>query len=352
MRSPAIARARLALESGALAVAKRLPQPLLDRVSRTRGKPGMQLDSQLAVMLALAELAGADVLADTPEKARQRLVDGARVADAPPPEDVEARDLSAQGPAGAIPLRLYEPSGLERPSAGLLYLHGGGWVAGSIESHDRLCRRLAGRARCRVVSVEYRLAPEHPYPAAVDDARAAFAWMGANADSLGLDPRRLGVGGDSAGGNLAAVVARHARTGAAEPVVQLLIYPATDATRSMPSHATFGEGYWLTRANIDWYLGHYTHGTGVDLRTPDLSPLYGEDVAGLCPALIYTAGFDPLCDEGRAYADRLKSAGTSVQYACFETLVHGFASMTAVSRAAMTAFERIADDLRHALEPK
>ena len=269
-----------------------------------------------------------------------------------PPPVAEARDLEASGPHGPIPLRLYRPQG---SAAGqvlpvLVYYHGGGWVIGDLETHDTLCRSLANGAGCAVVAVDYRMGPEHRFPAAVDDALAATRWVHANAARLHLDASRLAVGGDSAGGNLAAVVALALRDGAKDapaPCLQLLIYPATDMRCGAPSHQLNGDGYLLTRDTIAYFRGHYIADPSqwADWRA---SPLLHPDLSRLPPALVLTAGFDPLRDEGRAYADALSTAGTPAQYVCFERQIHGFITMGRLIPEARTAVDLCTAALRRA----
>jgi acetyl esterase len=260
------------------------------------------------------------------------------------------RDLEANGPHGAIALRLYRPASVPPSSPVLVYFHGGGWTIGDLDTHDVLCRQLALGADCALVSVDYRLGPEHRFPAAVDDCLAAVRWVRAQAQALGLDGAKLAVGGDSAGGNLAAVVSlalRDAREPA--PVFQLLIYPATDMRALAPSHTTNGQGLLLTADSIAYYRGHYIddpkHWT--DWRA---SPLLHPDLARLPPALVLTAGFDPLHDEGLQYADALSAAGNAVQYVCFERQIHGFITMGRVIAEAQTAVALCAQALRQAFE--
>jgi acetyl esterase len=265
---------------------------------------------------------------------------------APGPMPVaETRDLTAPGPAGPIPLRLYRPAA-EGALPVLVFFHGGGWVVGDIETHDTVCRHLANRAECVVVSVDYRLAPEHKFPAAVDDAYAATAWVADNAAALGADPVRLAVGGDSAGGNLAAAVSLMARDASAPRICyQLLIYPATDAAMRHESIARFAEGYVLTRSTMRWFYEQY-------LRSPDdaadwrVSPLVAPDLAGLPPALVMTAGYDPLCDEGDAYAERLAGAGVPVEHRRFSGQIHGFVTNGKIIRAAEVALDEAAAALK------
>jgi acetyl esterase len=230
----------------------------------------------------------------------------------------------------------------------LVYFHGGGWTIGDLDTHDTLCRTLANQAAGAVVAVDYRMGPEHRFPAAVDDALAATVWVGAHAADLGLDAQRLALGGDSAGGNLAAVVALALRDvgHAPQPRLQLLIYPATDMRAVAPSHTSNGEGYLLTHETMVWFRNHYlAPAQWTDWRA---SPLLAENLAGLPPALVITAGHDPLRDEGRQYADALSAAGTPTQYICFERQIHGFILMGKVLDEANTAVGLCAQALRRA----
>ena len=267
--------------------------------------------------------------------------------DAPVVEDVRA--LEAPGPHAPVPLRLYRPAGLPAAAPVLVYFHGGGWTIGDLDTHDVLCRELALGAACAVVAVDYRLGPEHRFPAAVDDAVAATRWVQAQAAALGLDASRLALGGDSAGGNLAAVVALALRDdpgNAPAPRLQLLVYPATDMRCGAPSHQHNGEGYLLTRDTVGYFRGHYAApGQWADWRA---SPLLHPDLSRLPPALVLTAGFDPLRDEGRAYADALSAAGTPAQYVCFERQIHGFITMGRVIPEARTAVDLCTAALRRA----
>lgn len=267
-----------------------------------------------------------------------------------PPPVGEVRDLQAEGPHGAIPLRLYRPAGAAAaPLPVLVYFHGGGWVIGDLDTHDVVCRTLCAGSGCAVVAVDYRMGPEHRFPAAVDDTHAAVRWVRAQAAALGLDGTRLAIGGDSAGGNLAAVTAIGMRLAAEAPArLQLLIYPATDMRAVAPSHTANGQGYVLTSDSIAWFRGHYIADAAqwVDWRA---SPLLAEDLSHLPPALVLTAGFDPLRDEGRQYADALSAAGVPAQYVCFERQIHGFITMGRVIDEAHTALDLCAASLRRAL---
>ena len=228
----------------------------------------------------------------------------------------------------------------------LLYFHGGGWVIGNIESSDALCRILTNAAGCIVVSVDYRLAPEHPFPAAVDDAYHAAMWAAANAASFGGDPLRLAVGGDSAGGNLAAVVAQIARD-RGKPAIrfQLLIYPVTDAACDTPSYSENADGYFLTRDAMQWFWNHYAR-SDADRNHPYASPLRASNLAGLPAALVITAEFDPLRDEGERYAERMRAAGTPVQLTRYDGMIHGFFAMGAMIDQGRTAIQQSAEAMR------
>ncbi|HEX8695429.1 MAG TPA: alpha/beta hydrolase [Longimicrobium sp.] len=261
------------------------------------------------------------------------------------------RDFEIPGGAGPLRVRHYAPPAGEGVAPLTVYLHGGGFTIGDLETHDAPCRILCRDGRVHVLSVEYRLAPEHPFPAALDDTRAALRWARAHAAELGADPARVAVGGDSAGGNLAAVVARLATREGAPPAAQLLIYPPTeDAGRERPSKALFGDGYFLSHADRAAFTHHYLGRTGVAGDDPRVSPLYADDLSGLPPALVVTAGFDLLRDEGEAYAAALRAAGTPARLVRFPGLGHGFVHMTGVTPAARQAMIRIARDWRDLLD--
>jgi len=307
----------------------------------------MPLDPQArAILDQLAAVDAPPLNEQTPEEARAGFALLAAVA-GPPEEPVATEDSTLPGPNGEITVRIYRPSG-----DGLLpvvvYFHGGGWVIGDIASHDTVCHRLAAGVPAVVVSVDYRLAPEHRFPAAVEDCDAATRWVAEHAADLGADPARLAVAGDSAGGNLAAVVARRARDRGGPPIAfQLLIYPGTDMTRSLPSHAQNGTGYLLDSDTMTWFLGHYLD--GADPRQPDASPLFVEDLSGLPPALVVTAEFDPLRDEGEAYAERLAEAGVEVTSSRYDGMIHGFYGLDSVFDAARRATDETVAALQKAL---
>ena len=268
-----------------------------------------------------------------------------------PPEPVAAiQDRTLPGHTGEIPIRVYVPQGTG-PFPVFVYYHGGGWVLGSVPTHDGLCCQVANAARCLVVSVEYRLAPEHKYPAAVDDAYAATAWVFANAGQIGGDSRRVAVGGDSAGGNLAAAVCLMARDRQTfKPALQVLIYPITDYSLDTPSYLENAEGYLLTRASMKWfwecYLAHEEDGD-----QPYASPLRAGDLSRLPPALVITAEHDPLRDEGEAYAARLREAGVPVTSTRYDGMIHAFIRRTAIFDKARTAMQEVADALKQAFTP-
>jgi acetyl esterase len=333
-----------------------LPAPVMRALSGGRRLPvdGNDLDPQAQLLVFLSDNLGPPRSWRLPiAEARGYFDQGASSVDHALRWSLGLEDRLIPGPAGAIPIRIYRPAGLPRRAPALVYYHGGGWVLGGIRSHDAACRALAEEAGVAVVSVDYRLAPEHRYPAAADDALAAFLWVAREAEALGLDPARLAVGGDSAGGNLAAVVSQDLRQGALgaggpAPALQLLIYPATDMTRSLASHRKFASGYLLDDASMTWFLDAYAPDVARRLE-PRASPLFADELAGLPPAIVLTAGYDPLRDEGRAYADRLEQAGVSVRYRCLEGMVHGFWSMAGVVAAAREAFGEAARLLRDGL---
>jgi len=264
-------------------------------------------------------------------------------------------DTRCEGPHGAIPLRIYRPLGAGASPArastlpALVYYHGGGWTIGDLDTHDVLCRELCNAGGTVVVAVDYRMGPEHRFPAAVDDCIAATSWVHRQASELGIDPTRLAVGGDSAGGNLAAVVSIAARDAGTLPIAyQLLIYPATDMRRGHPSHTENGSGYLLTSETIGYYHDHYIADPAHDLDWR-ASPLLHPDLSRLPPALVLTAGFDPLRDEGFDYANRLVAAGNRATYVCFERQIHGFITMGKVIDEANAAVTLCAGELARVL---
>ncbi len=282
----------------------------------------------------------------TPQQARQFVVAEAESFGTPEPIASMA-DFKVPGVDGEVPIRTYAPRN-GAPLPALVYYHGGGWVLGDVETHDGICCELANRAECMVVSVDYRLAPEHKYPAAVDDAYAATAWVFEQAAQLGIDPRRIAVGGDSAGGNLATAVALMARDRAAfRPAYQVLVYPVTDYSFDTPSYCENAEGYQLTREAMRWFWTQYLTQPS-DGRQPYASPLRAESLGNLPPALVLTAEYDPLRDEGEAYARRLEEAGVPVTLTRYPGMIHGFFRRTHQFDQARAAVTEVAETLKRA----
>jgi acetyl esterase len=279
----------------------------------------------------------------TAPEAREFYLQARVVSNPEPPELEKVEPLSIPAPHGAIPARIYTPKTVRRKSGlapCLVFFHGGGWVIGNLETHDVVCRKLAHEGELIVVSVDYRLAPEHQFPAAVDDAITATKWIAANAHKLGIDPSRLMVGGDSAGGNLAAVVALAARDGNGPEIAgQVLIYPATDFSRKHPSHREVETSILLTHSVIGWFMNNYMG--SADINDWRASPARAKTLAGLPPAYVLTAGADPLRDEGDEYAKRLKEAGVDVTYRHFGGQFHGFFTMGKLLQQANVAASEI-----------
>jgi acetyl esterase len=328
-----VARALLGLPPSAL---RTLAGPPVVRDGRT-------LDVQAQLVLRAAKLAGKRPSWRMSVEEARADIDVAGGLLGPRPRGVRAEDRTIAG----MRMRVYRPRGSHGRGA-LVFFHGGGHAIGSLDSHDAPCRQLAAQTPCAVVSVDYRLAPEHRFPAAADDATAAFRAIVREAGALDLDARRLAVGGDSAGGNLAAVVSLDTRADAVRPCLQLLVYPLVDETMSFPSIETFAEGFFLEKATIAWFRGHYLGGAG-DMSDPRASPWLAKSLAGLPPAFVATAGFDPLRDEGDAYAARLAAEGVPVEHRSYPGLFHGFFNATGVVRAARAAFDDAVAALRAAL---
>ena len=343
-----LSRITAQLKGSALRGLLSLPTPFVRLLGgRPVVREGVELDAEMQLILRLQRLEGPAVEDRPLPQGRKALLSGARlVGGAMPIGSVADREFA--GPAGPVPIRIYTPRGVTATGPALVYYHGGGWVYGGLESHDAVCRFLAEHADVRVIAVDYRLAPEAPFPAAVDDALAAYDWISANAEGLGVDPARIAVGGDSAGANLATVIAQE-RVGSGGPVFQLLIYPPTDFGVERASRHTYASGFYLSKRYMDRAEALYLP-DGTDAADPRLSPIYGK-LEGLAPAYLVTAGFDPLRDEGEAYAEAMRAAGVEVEYVCERGLIHSFANMVGVGRSAPAAMRRAGDALLRGLRP-
>jgi acetyl esterase len=338
----------------------RVPDPIVRHVTARHPieVAGRRLDARTQHALALMKRAGRPPLDQLPvARARREYASFPRVFEDQPGTLLRRiEDDAIAGPAGPLPIRIYHADHADDlqsrrgPSPVLVYYHGGGGVIGDLDTHDGLCRMLAAALEGVVVSVAYRVGPEHPFPAAPDDALAAFREVTRRAAALGGDPRRIAVGGDSMGGCLAAVVCQRARDdGEPVPAAQWMLYPATDRIAHGESRRLFGHGFLLTETLLAWFMERYL--AGADPADPRVSPLRHPELRGLPPAVLVTAGFDPLHDEGRAYADALAAAGVQVRYRCREGLVHGFAQMTGAVPEARRAVLDAVDELRALLDP-
>jgi acetyl esterase len=337
---------RIRLQAMAIRFLFGLPEP----IRRLLAGPPVRIDDQelaldARLMNRLKDLTGSEVFADPIDKSRKRYEELAPVIGGTPVEPITVREIIIPGKQGDVPATLYTPSSVPERSGLLVYYHGGGFSVGSRISHEPVACYFATHASLRVLSVEYRRAPECPFPAAVEDAIAAFEYAHRRATDLGADPDRIAVGGDSAGGNLAAVTAQQAvQRGGAVPAFQLLMYPPTDISVRRRSRELFNAGVTFTDQNFQWALGNYVS-AGTDLTDPRLSPLHG-DVRGLPPAYIATAGFDPLRDEGEAYADKLRTGGISVALSRQTDLAHGYLNMVGIGRRFSEAAAEAAGALR------
>ena len=311
----------------------------------------MTLDPSAKKILDMLATAGMfDVAGLTPEQMREGFRRFALMVDyrtAPIGKIVEGQ---LPGPGGPLRTRSYFPQVTAAGRLpGLVYFHGGGGIFGSIDTHEGICRMLANESGCAVVAVGYRQAPEHKFPAAIEDGYAATAWVVGHAGELGLDPERIAVGGDSAGGNLAAVVCQRARqSNGPRLALQVLLCPVLDLNADTMSWRAFEKGYFLNRTMIDWMLNHYCT-PELDRNDPRLSPLRAADLSGLPQAHIHTAEFDPLRDEGEAYAKRLERAGVAVKYTCHQGMIHHFFGMAGAIPYARTAMKMVGSAIRQAL---
>ncbi len=312
----------------------------------------MAIDPDTQAVLDLIRLAGRPPFETlSPAEARQAYAASRNMLQTPAEDVAESRDGSVPGPLGPIAIRLYRPTGTAPSDVlpALVYYHGGGWLLGDLDSHDTICRRFANATNCRVISVDYRMAPEHVFPAAVDDCFTVTKYLFDNAAALGVDTSKVAVGGDSAGGNLAAVMALMARDGTLPPLAfQLLIYPATDMMMTTVSSTTIGPGVPLTSATMKWFIDHYAKGHETDWRA---SPGRAATVAGTAPALVLTCAHDPLRDEGIDYARRLEREGVRVIHLHYSDQIHGFLGMGRLIRAADQAIDVMARVMKQTLWP-
>lgn len=328
----------------------RIPEPVKRGLlgGRRVTLDGNTLDTTLQLVLGVQNASGVSglVASDDVTVARAQLRALAKKID--PAIAVDVAELTVPGPDGDLGARHYAPPGGTGGEPLLVFFHGGGFVVGDLDTHDALCRLLCRDAGVHVLSVDYRLAPEHKAPAAGEDCYAAYRWAVAHAADLGADAARIAVGGDSAGGNLATVVCQTARaTGDVPlPALQLLIYPATNFAEDTRSKTLFAEGFFLTKPHMDWFRDNYLLGAAVDVTDPRISPLLAEDLSGLPPAIVVTAGFDPLRDEGNRYAEALAVAGVPVDRREYGSLVHGFANFFAMGGGSATATADVAAALR------
>jgi acetyl esterase len=310
------------------------------------------LDPQVKALLAMLVAAGRPKIWQvTPAEAREGILALAKAADAKnvPIGRIENGELP--GLSGPLRYRIYTPAGSAAGTlAAIVYFHGGGFVIGNLDTQDGMCRLLANASGCRLVSVDYRLAPEHKFPAAIEDGIAAVSWVAREAARNCIDPARIAVAGDSAGANIAAVVCQSAQqAGGPKIALQVLFCPPTDALHDTESSRAFAEGYLLEAEGIRWF-GQHTYPPDADPRDPRISPLYAGDLAGLPPAHIHTAAFDPLRDEGKAYADRLRRSGVAVRYTCHDGMIHHFYALAGAIPYAFTAIEQAGGAIKQALQ--
>lgn len=343
-----MARLRDAVQKAVVRTVSRLPGPALRLLA---GRPiridGQELHPQVQVALRLERLFGGSELVPVPQ-ARERRRHEARLFSGPRIEVERTEELELPGEAGPVRARLYVPFGIAKPAPLIVYFHGGGHVIGDLDTHDQPCRFLAAEVPALLLAVDYRLAPEDPFPAAVDDALAAFRWAHANAPALGADPDRIAVAGDSAGANLAAAVCQLARdAGGPRPAFQALVYPVTDYSTRRRSYEVFGKGFFLTGEEMDWFRDHYLP-ADEQRSDPRASPILG-DLSGLPPAHVVTSGFDPLRDEGEDYARRLGEAGVPTTLRREPDLVHGFINAVGLGGRSREAADAIAAKLRAGL---
>ncbi|MFZ3035192.1 MAG: alpha/beta hydrolase [Parvibaculum sp.] len=310
----------------------------------------MVLDSQVRALLdGMAENPGPRIIDLPVPDAREMYRGIAATLDLQGVAIGKVEDRSIPGPDGEIPVRIYTPVAAGSDALPVLvYYHGGGWVIGDLDTHDALCRTLANEACCKVVAVDYRLAPEHVFPAAVDDCYAALKWVEANGASIGVDATRIAVAGDSAGGNLAAVISQIAKADKGPRIaLQLLIYPVTDTDVDTGSYKANESGYFLERDGMIWFFDHYLK--DADRDDPRIAPMKASSLEGLPAAYVVTAGFDPLRDEGRAYAEALKAAGVPITHVNYDGMIHGFFNLQGVLDVGREAVKAAAKALKEGL---
>ena len=335
----------------ALKAALALPGPVLGAMSGDEPAEvgGRRIDPRLRFLAHQARGQG-KITQLQPAEARAASAGGLAMLAAEPEPGVRWEPMSLPVDHGFVPARLYRPDGQDPAAPLLVYLHMGGGVIGDLETHHAFCTILAATGRGAVLSIDYRLAPEHPFPAGLDDSLATYRWARDNAARFGGPAGRAAIGGDSMGGNFAAVICQDLkRAGEPQPEVQMLIYPATDCASQTQSMTVYADAYPLSRETMDWFIGHYAPAAS-DLSDPRLSPLKADALSGLAPAIVVTAGFDPLVDQGEAYAHRLQEAGVPVVYRCYDSLCHGFTAMGGMIPAADVACREIAGLLREAYE--
>ncbi|MBO9711095.1 MAG: alpha/beta hydrolase [Caulobacter sp.] len=340
-----------AVQKFILKVMMSLPSPILRAMSGggTVYRGGRTLDPRFQFLAAAAaKLPSMTTL--SPDEARAASARGLAAMSGPPEPGVRTESLSIDGPNGPIKLRAYRPADQDGSAPLIVFAHFGGGVIGDLETCHAFCGILARIARTAVLSVDYRLAPDHRFPAGLDDVLAAFRWGRDNAARFGALPGTAAIGGDSMGGNFSAIVAQEMkRAGEPQPALQLLIYPAVDVASETPSMTTYGDAYPLSRPIMDWFMGHYM-GPDADPADPRLSPDKTQDLSGLAPAVVITAGFDPLVDQGEVYAKRLIAAGVPTTYRCYDSLAHGFTAFTGAVPAADVACREIARLVRAAFD--
>lgn len=328
-----------------------LPSPILRLMSGGAAvyRGGRTLDPRFQFMAAQAARMPA-MTSLSPEEARRTSAEGARVYGGRPEPGVRVEPLTIPAPDRSIPARLYRPERPDPSAPAIVFAHFGGGVIGDLETSHAFCGILAKVTRAPVVSVEYRLAPEHRFPAGLEDVLAAYRYVRDHAAQFGAPSGQAVIGGDSMGGNFAAVICQElARAGEPQPALQLLIYPCVDVASQSASMTTYAEAFPLSRPLMDWFMGHYM-GPDADPADPRLSPIREADLAGLAPAVVVTAGFDPLVDQGEAYARRLRGAGVPVIYRCYDAMAHGFTAFTGVVPCADVACREVAGLVREGLE--